>query len=218
MAALCPDRGKRGGENLSVCDRYGARKQWRMLRCRTRKARFSERKGTPLFGSDLPEEQVLAILEHIAEGCPKTREVQFDENLEALVQDFKVRTQGRMMNLITSDEYQPCRQTILKAHGKKVAPKRTGKPGRPKASYYRPLRGPRYATVHKTHCFSKGWDIHDAATYFTMYTYNFRWPARTPCKRNPDGPWLPRTPAMAAGRTDRVWPLREWLTFPAVQS
>jgi hypothetical protein len=65
----CPDYGKRGGENLSVCDRYGARKQWRMLRCRTCKARFSERKGTPLFGSDLPEEKVVAILEHIAEGC-----------------------------------------------------------------------------------------------------------------------------------------------------
>lgn len=65
----CPDHGKRGGKNLSVCDRYGARKQWRMLRCRTCKARFSERKGTPLFGSDLPKETVLAILEHIAEGC-----------------------------------------------------------------------------------------------------------------------------------------------------
>ena len=65
----CPNYGKRGGENLSVCDRYGAKKQWRMLRCRTCKGRFSERKGTPLFGSDLPEEKVRAILEHIAEGC-----------------------------------------------------------------------------------------------------------------------------------------------------
>jgi LacI family transcriptional regulator len=40
-----------------------------MLRCRTCKARFSERKGTPLFGSALPEEKVRSILEHIAEGC-----------------------------------------------------------------------------------------------------------------------------------------------------
>jgi LacI family transcriptional regulator len=40
-----------------------------MLRCRTCKARFSERKGTPLFGANLPEEKVLAVLEHIAEGC-----------------------------------------------------------------------------------------------------------------------------------------------------
>ena len=71
-------------------------------------------------------------------------------NLEALVQDFKKRTQGRMMNLITSDEYRPYRQTILKAYGKKIVPKRTGKPGRPKAPYYKPLPGLRYATVHKT--------------------------------------------------------------------
>jgi len=31
----CRDYGQRGGENLSVCGRYGANKQWRMLRCRT---------------------------------------------------------------------------------------------------------------------------------------------------------------------------------------
>ncbi len=65
----CPDYGKRGGENLSVCGRYGPNKQRRMLRCRTCKARFSERKGTPLFGSNLPEEKVLSMLKHIAEGC-----------------------------------------------------------------------------------------------------------------------------------------------------
>jgi LacI family transcriptional regulator len=40
-----------------------------MLRCRTCKARFSEREGTPLFDSRLPPEQVESVLEHIAEGC-----------------------------------------------------------------------------------------------------------------------------------------------------
>ena len=65
----CPDYGKRGGENLSVCDHYGPNKQRRMLRCRTCKARFSERKGTPLFGANLPEEKVAVVLGHVAEGC-----------------------------------------------------------------------------------------------------------------------------------------------------
>jgi transposase-like protein len=65
----CPDYGKRGGGNLSVCDHYGPRKQRRMLRCATCKARFSERKGTPLFGATLPEEKVVSLLEHIDEGC-----------------------------------------------------------------------------------------------------------------------------------------------------
>ena len=54
---------------FTECGRYGSNKQWRMLRCRTCKARFSERKGTPLFGSALPEEKVRSILEHIVEGC-----------------------------------------------------------------------------------------------------------------------------------------------------
>jgi len=65
----CPDYGKRGGENLSVCGRYGPNKQRRMLRCRTCKARFSERKGTPLFGATMPEEKIRSMLEHIDEGC-----------------------------------------------------------------------------------------------------------------------------------------------------
>ena len=39
-----------------------------MLRCRACKARFSERKGTPLFRSHLPEEKAVAILHHLAEG------------------------------------------------------------------------------------------------------------------------------------------------------
>jgi hypothetical protein len=50
-----------------------------------------------------------------------------------------------------------------------------------------------------------------------MYTCNFCWPVRTLRERGPDDKWLPRTPAMAAGLTDHVWSVREWLTFPAVQ-
>ncbi len=65
----CPDYGKRGAENLSVCGYYGPGNKRRMLRCRTCKARFSERKGTPLFHSPLDEEKVRLVLEHVAEGC-----------------------------------------------------------------------------------------------------------------------------------------------------
>jgi LacI family transcriptional regulator len=65
----CPDHGKRGGENLSVCDHYGKNRRLRMLYCRTCKARFSERKGTPLFGCKLPDERAQAVLAHVAEGC-----------------------------------------------------------------------------------------------------------------------------------------------------
>ena len=65
----CPDYGKRGEKNLTVCDRYGPDKQRRMLRCATCKARFSERKGTVFFRSSLPEEKIESLLAHVAEGC-----------------------------------------------------------------------------------------------------------------------------------------------------
>jgi transposase-like protein len=65
----CPDYGVRGGANLVVHGRYGASGRYRLLKCRTCKARFSERKGTPLYRSHLPEEKVVSLMEHLAEGC-----------------------------------------------------------------------------------------------------------------------------------------------------
>jgi hypothetical protein len=66
----------------------------------------------------------------------------------------------------------------------------------------------------KTSGFSREKRMHDAATYFVSYGYNFCWPVRTLRVRGADG-WLPRTPAMAAGLANQVWSLREWLTYPA---
>ena len=70
----------------------------------------------------------------------------------------------------------------------------------------------------KTYQFSKDWEIHEAMTYFTMYSYNFCWEVRTLRVRREEGGWQPRTPAMAAGLSDHVWSLEEWLAFPAFQS
>lgn len=64
----CADLGKRGHGNLTVTARYGPNKSRRMLRCRTCKTRFSERKGTPLFDARLPPGKVTAVLAHVAEG------------------------------------------------------------------------------------------------------------------------------------------------------
>jgi IS1 family transposase len=71
--------------------------------------------------------------------------------------------------------------------------------------------------ARKTYRFSKDWRVHEAMTYFTLYSYNFCWPVRTLRKRGEDGCWKRRTPAMAAGLADHVWSLREWVTFPTVQ-
>jgi transposase-like protein len=64
----CPLHGQRDLGNLSVCDHYGKGKQIRLLYCKVCKARFSERKGTPLFHSHLPAEKAVSVLEHLVEG------------------------------------------------------------------------------------------------------------------------------------------------------
>jgi IS1 family transposase len=196
------------------------------------------------------------------------------KNVGKLVDDFKKRTDGRIMNLITSDDYKPYKKAILKAYGKKTTPAHTGKRGRPKGSRRVPAKGLKYATVHKrrrkgrvvkielrvvfgtksdiqaaieasavsktvntafverhngtdrnrnarkvrkSYCFSKDWDIHNAVTFFTMYSYNFCWSVRTLRIQDRNDRWYSRTPAMVAGLTDHVWSLHEWLTYPAVQ-
>jgi LacI family transcriptional regulator len=68
LNAQCPDYGKRGAGNLTVPMRYGRHRR-RLLRCRTCKARFSERKGTALFDSRLAPEKAVAVLRHLADGC-----------------------------------------------------------------------------------------------------------------------------------------------------
>ena len=65
----CPDFGLRNAGNLTVTGRLGKFRQYRLLYCRTCRARFSERKGTPLYRAHLPEDKILSILEHIHEGC-----------------------------------------------------------------------------------------------------------------------------------------------------
>jgi hypothetical protein len=64
----CADYGERGAGNLTVPMRYGPQ-QRRLLRCRTCKTRFSERKETPLFDSRLPADKAVAVLRHLADGC-----------------------------------------------------------------------------------------------------------------------------------------------------
>ena len=64
----CWSHGKRNAGNLYVRARYG-KHQTRLLCCKTCGARFSERKGTPLFGSKLSAEKSLSVLEHLVEDC-----------------------------------------------------------------------------------------------------------------------------------------------------
>lgn len=66
--AECADKGRRGHGNLSVRTGKGGGR-WRVLRCSTCGTEFSERKGTALFRSRVPPEKIVAVAEHLKEGC-----------------------------------------------------------------------------------------------------------------------------------------------------
>lgn len=197
-----------------------------------------------------------------------------EDATHTLVGDFHRRTGGRVMRLMTSDEYPVYEAAIRATYGQHVTPPRTGRPGRPRKAQTVVPPDLAYATVHKerennrvvsvstrvvfgtaaavaaavvastvscvvntcfverhngtdrNRCsrkarkcygFSKAWDVHRAATVFSYFSYNFCWPVRTLRVKGDDGRRRSRTPAMAAGLTDHVWSLREWLTLPAVQ-
>jgi len=196
------------------------------------------------------------------------------EHVQLLVEDFHRRTEGRLMNLMTSDENPAYAEAILASYGEEYRPRRKGRRGRRPAPRKRPPQGLKYATVHKTreknrvvgveqrvifgtaaavaaalavslvstavntvfverhngtdrnrnarkvrksYCFSKDWAVHEAVSYFTLYSYNFCWPVRTLRQGSQREGYRQRTPAMAAGLTDHVWTLNEWLSRPAVQ-
>jgi transposase-like protein len=69
LNASCPRYGLRGQGNVAVRGYYGPGKSRRLLYCKACKRRFSERKGTPLFGCHLPADKAQAVLEHLQDGC-----------------------------------------------------------------------------------------------------------------------------------------------------
>jgi hypothetical protein len=72
------------------------------------------------------------------------------ENVVAVVEDFKRRTGGRLMDLITTDGFPASEAAILDAYGAMITPPRTGKRGRPKAPYKVAPEGLTYAVVEQT--------------------------------------------------------------------
>jgi IS1 family transposase len=197
-----------------------------------------------------------------------------EEKVQQLVQDFKERTDGRIMNLLTSDEYPAYKTAIFEAYAIEEPPPRTGRPGRPRKPQKKLPKQLTYATVHKerkngrvvkvstrvifgtltmvlaalamslvsrivntvfverhngsdrhrnrrkvrkTCCFSKDWQVHEAMTYYTMYSYNFCWPVRTLRVRIGQKKYQQQTPGMAAGLTDHIWTIQEWASYPAIE-
>jgi IS1 family transposase len=72
------------------------------------------------------------------------------EHVGLLVADFHRRTEGRLMNLMTSDENPAYAEAILEIYGEEYQPRRKGGRGPRPARRKRPPKGLNYATVHKT--------------------------------------------------------------------
>lgn len=70
-------------------------------------------------------------------------------NLGKLLMDFKRRTGGRIMDLITTDDYPAYEGAILEAYGHRVVPLSQYKPGRRALPYRVPPKELTYATVCK---------------------------------------------------------------------
>jgi len=78
-------------------------------------------------------------------------------------------------------------------------------------------RGRNARKARRTYRFSEDWQVHEAMTYLTLYSYNFCWCVRTLRRKDEEGRWQERSPSLAAGLTDHVWTWPEWFNRPAVQ-
>ena len=191
-------------------------------------------------------------------------------NAKALWNDFAQRTDHRVPDLITTDEYRVYAGAILKTYGIPQPVPRTGQPGRPRQPRRVPPRELVYAMVHKlrrkgrvvqvtirrvfgtawqlaqalarstvsahvntsfverfnatvrqhnsrkarkVYTFSKAFAQHRAMSWFATAYYNFCRP-HLGLRLREQGCWRVRTPAMAAGVSDHVWSLRDFMRYP----
>jgi len=63
----CKDYGKKGQGNIVCYEIYGKNKT-KLLRCRTCKTRFSERRNTVFFGFHTDEDTIATVVRCLAEG------------------------------------------------------------------------------------------------------------------------------------------------------
>lgn len=177
-----------------------------------------------------------------------------EEQAHQVVHEFRERTDGRLINLMTSDEYPAYATAIAAVYGEPELPDwlvyatvhKTREQNRVVKVEARLVFGALLSLaaalvwavlscvntvfverchgsdrhrnsrkVRKTYRFSKDWAVHEAMTYFTMYSANFCWSVRTLREEVAPKRYRKRTPAMAAGLTDHVWSLEEWLSFPS---
>lgn len=116
---------------------------------------FSGKKEKNCNPEDSEDEDCGDIWDHIAID-PENRLIiciitgkRTAKNTRRIVNEFKKRTGGRTMRLITTDMYKPYIEAILLEYGELISPKSTGKRGRPRKPHRVPKQGLTYAIVKK---------------------------------------------------------------------
>jgi transposase-like protein len=132
----CTTYARRNAGNLSVCARYGQQDHIRLLYCKACKYRFSERKGTALFHSHLPEKKALDVLKHLDEGCgirSTGRLVGVDPNtvgrLARMAGQHAHDTHDEVVAFSPSDPRGPVRREVVvrRQEAKELRPHRPGR-------------------------------------------------------------------------------------------
>ena len=91
-----------------------------------------------------------------------------EDKTHQLVQDFKERTGGRIMNLMTSDEYPVYKTAIFEAYAVEQEQPRTGRRGRPRKAKKILPKKLSYATVHKERKNGRVVKVRTRAVFGTM--------------------------------------------------
>jgi hypothetical protein len=100
----------------------------------------------------------------VVSGVPGRRT---PEHTPLLVADFFQRTEGRLMNVMTSDENPADAAALVDVYGEAIPPARPGRPGRPPSPSKVPPQRLPYATVHKIRENNRGVQVETRVVYGT---------------------------------------------------
>lgn len=111
----CGDHGKKGLGNIVIYHRYG-KDQRKLLKCKTCKFTFSERRNTLFFGLHTNESKIKEVIFHLLEGMSfreaasasdldkdtvqriwKRFEVYCEEMMETLLKEFNIKLEDLIM-------------------------------------------------------------------------------------------------------------------------
>jgi len=136
----CPHRGVKGAGNVALRRVYGP-DSIRFLRCRTCKAQFSERRGTPLFDLRLPKAKIIDVVKHLAEGVSGRRTARLTGvarvtvgRIVLLVGDHAKAIHDELVRDLDVPEVQMDEMWSFVKKKTSISPRRRGPPARSAAS------------------------------------------------------------------------------------